>query len=135
MFLASGSTTLNQEVRRGSARESRFAEEPAVPTDMYRLRRPFAFRDVRTRKRQERVVARVTVEWPILSYATEIIPFPSVFLQTLRNHVARRFVQLALDEDGGCSHRTHRLCHDSGHAVRDLLALWSQRRQRASFVH
>jgi hypothetical protein len=52
MFLASGSTTLNQEVRRRSARESRYAEEPAVPADMRRLRRPFAFRNVRTRKRQ-----------------------------------------------------------------------------------
>ena len=64
MFLASGSTTLNQEVRRGSARESRFAEEPAVPTDMRRLRRPLTFRKVRTRKCQERVrpMARINVE-------------------------------------------------------------------------
>ena len=134
LCLASGSTTLNREVRHGSARESRFAEEPAVPVDVRRLRHPYAFRNVRTRKPRERVcpMARISVEWPILPYATEIIPFLAVFLETLQAHLARRLVQLAFDEDGGCSHRTHRLCNDSSPAVRDLLALRLQRRQRAS---
>jgi hypothetical protein len=121
MLLASGSTTLNQEVRRGSARESRFAEEPAVPADMRRLRRPFAFRNVRTRKRQERVrpMARITAEWPILLYVTETVPFLAEFLQAIQVHHARRLVELAPDEDSGCSHRTHLFCHDSGPALRD----------------
>ena len=111
-------------MRRGSARESRFAEEPAMPVDVRRLRHPFAFRNVRTHKRQERVcpMARVSVEWPILPYATEIIPFLAVFLETPRAYLARSLVLLALDEDGGCSHRTHRLCHDSSAVVRDLLS-------------
>jgi hypothetical protein len=48
----------------GAPRDSRFAEEPAVPTDMRRLRRPLTFRKVRTRKCQERVrpMARINVE-------------------------------------------------------------------------
>ena len=73
-----------------------------MPVDLRRLRHPFAFRNVRTRKPQERVcpMARISVEWPILPYATEIIPFLAVFLETLQAQLARRLVQLALDEDG-----------------------------------
>jgi hypothetical protein len=55
-------------VRHASARDSRFAEEPALPADLLRLRHPLAFANVRARKRQESIcpMARIIVEWSFL---------------------------------------------------------------------